>query len=106
MIELTLSDLELLLRKYVGEKTPIVAFLVDGRTRVKFSGFIDSVSEVGLVVKDEYGDFAIFDVSGMRRSLLADKRDIPPDLGEMSTQYTSALSLERDNGVIVTVFEK
>ncbi len=106
MIELTLSDLELLLRKYVGEKTPIVAFLVDGKTRVKISGFIDSVSEVGLVVKDEEGDFAIFDVSGMQRSLLGDKRDIPADLGEMNTQYTSALSLERDNGAILTIFEK
>lgn len=106
MIELTLSDLELLLRKYVGEKTPIVAFLVDGKTRVKISGFIDSVSEVGLVVKDEDGDFAIFDVSGMQRSLLGDTRDIPVDLGEMNTQYTSALSLERDNGAILTIFEK
>ena len=106
MIELTLSDLELLLRKYVGEKTPIVAFLVDGKTRVKFSGHIDSVSEVGLVVKDEEGDFAIFDVSGMQRSLLGDMRDVPPDLGEMSAQYSSALSLERDNGAILTIFEK
>ena len=106
MIELTLSDLELLLRKYVGEKTPIVAFLVDGKTRVKFGGHIDSVSEVGLVVKDDEGDFAIFDVSGMQRSLLGDMRDVPPDLGEMSTHYTSALSLERDNGAILTIFEK
>ena len=106
MIELTLSDLELLLRKYVGEKTPIVAFLVDGKTRVKISGFIDSVSEVGLVVKDEDGDFAIFDVSGKQRSLLGDIRDIPADLGEMNTQYTSALSLERENGAILTIFEK
>ncbi len=106
MIELTLSDLELLLRKYVGEKTPIVAFLVDGKTRVKFSGHIDSVSEVGLVVKDDEGDFAIFDVSGMQRSLLGDKRDIPDDLGELNTQYTSALSLERETGAILTIFEK
>ncbi len=106
MFELTLPDLELLLRKYVGEKTPIVAFLVDGKTRVKFSGYIDSVSEVGLVVKDDQGDFAIFDVSGMQRSVLGDMRDVPADLGEMSTQYTSALSLERDNGAILTIFEK
>ena len=106
MIELTLPDLELLLRKYVGEKTPIVAFLVDGKTRVNFSGYIDSVSEVGVIVKNDDGDFAIFDVSGMQRSLLGDKRDIPPELGEMSTHYTSALSLERDNGAILTIFEK
>jgi hypothetical protein len=106
MIELTLPELELLFRKYVSEKTSIVAFLMQGKTRVKFSGFIDSVSESGLVVKNDTGDFAIFDVSGMQRSLLGDRRDIPPEAAEIEADYSSALSLVREDGEILTIFER
>jgi hypothetical protein len=106
MVELTLPELELLFRKYVSEKTPIVAFLMQGKTRVKFSGVIDSVSESGLVVRNENGDFAIFDVSAMQRSLLGDRRDIPAEAAEVETDYTSALSLVRQEGEILTIFER
>jgi hypothetical protein len=106
MIELTLPELELLFRKYVSEKTPIVAFLMSGKTRVKLSGYIDSISEVGLVVRDDLGNFAIFEVSGMQRSLLGDKRDIPPEAEEVDADYSSALSLVRDGGEILTIFER
>lgn len=106
MLELTLSELELLFKKYVSEKTPIVAFLIQGRTRVKFSGVIDSVSEAGMVVKNDVGDFAIFDVSGMKRSLLGDKRDIPAEASEVDADYSSALSLVRETGEILTIFER
>ena len=106
MIELTLHELELLFRKYVSEKTPIVAFLIQGKTRIKFSGYIDSVSESGIVVKNDSGDFAIFDVSGMRRSLLGDRRDIPPEAANIEADYTSALSLMREDGEILTIFER
>lgn len=106
MIELTLPELELLIRKYVGEKTPIVAFLMDGKTRVKLSGYIDSVSEAGLVVRNEDGEFAIFDISGARRSMMGDKRDIAPEVAELGAEYTSALSLVREGGEILTIFER
>lgn len=105
MIELTLPELELLFRKYVSEKTPIVAFLIQGKNRIKFSGYIDSVSESGIFVKNDSGDFAIFDVSGMRRSLLGDRRDIPPEAADIEAEYTSALSLMREDGEILTIFE-
>ena len=106
MIELTLPELELLFRKYVSEKTPIVAFLITGKTRVKLSGHIDSVTDNGIVVRAENGDFAIFDVSGMRRSLLGDRRDIPAEAADIEADYTSALSLMREDGEILTIFER
>ncbi len=106
MIELTLTDLELLLRKYVSERTPIVAFLIDGKTRIKFSGVVDSVTEAGLIVKNDENDFCIFDVSGTKRSMLGDRRDIPGEAGQISGEYTSALSLVREDGQILTIFER
>ena len=59
-----------------------------------------------VVVKGKTTPVAIFEVSGMQRSLLGDKRDIPPEAEEVDADYSSALSLVRDGGEILTIFER
>jgi hypothetical protein len=42
----------------------------------------------------------------MSRSLLGDRRDIPPEAANIEADYTSALSLMREDGEILTIFER
>jgi hypothetical protein len=104
-VQLTIEDARMLLNKYVQERTPIVGFYFGPTVKTSLRGRVDSISETGLVIRDDGDNYVIIDISGTEYFELGDDRDLAGGMEHLKGQFSSSLSLMIPGKGIVGLFE-
>jgi hypothetical protein len=104
-INLDLTSLSLLVDKYVGKRALVTVAYLHPQLKARVSGYVDSVTEKGMVIRNRQGEFLCIDIAGASEFQLGDERDVNREVREFAENYSSALCFRLPYGALVAVLE-